>query len=80
MTEEGLALDDVDGVVGPQSTDEPLFYEVRVEDGEVSLLGSSPGMAENFDRDTFDRLLDEGEWLPAEIGPDGDVETAERSE
>lgn len=58
-------LDKWEGALGPQSEDEPIFYELREIDSGVRLVGPSPGMAFEYSYDEFDRLIEEGEWILA---------------
>jgi hypothetical protein len=58
-------LDEWEGVLGPQSEGEPIFYDMNLGEDEVRLVGPSPGMLYEYSREEFDSLIEEGEWIPA---------------
>lgn len=66
-------LDEWDGALGPQSADEPLFYELQIGEGGVRLFGPSPGQRQEYDRKEFETLVTEGEWILANHHPEKDV-------
>ena len=66
-------LHDWDGVLGPQSEPEPMFYELTLTDDEVRLTGASPGMAFEYSRGEFEALLEDGEWVPADEDRENEV-------
>lgn len=63
------AVIDWDGVLGPTSGSEPMYYETRVDVDHtpvrVILVGDSPGMLIRYDAFVFGDLLETGEWIPA---------------
>ena len=61
-----VELDEWEGVLGPQSEAEPMFYELNLDDDRVRLSGPSPGMEFEFDRVEFEELIDDGEWILAD--------------
>lgn len=70
-----------DGVIGPQSNDEPLFYELQVENETVRLIGPAPGQLREYAVEEFRALVNEGEWmLAAEDPDDGTVRTPDGEE
>ena len=66
-------LHDWDGVLGPQSEPEPMFYELTLTDDEVRLTGASPGMAFEYSRTEFEALIEDGEWVPADEDRENEV-------
>lgn len=73
-------IEEWDGALGPQSDTEPLYYELRVKDQSVRLLGPSPGQLYDYDLDEFKSLVAQDEWILADNDtknevfhtPDGD--------
>lgn len=66
-------IDEWDGAIGPQSEDEPLFYELQIEDETVRLIGPSPGQLHEYDIDEFESLVAQGEWVLADNDPANEV-------
>ncbi|WP_152424842.1 hypothetical protein [Natronococcus jeotgali] len=66
-------IENWEGVLGPQSESEPLFYELNSGDNSVRLVGPSPGQFYDYDRDEFEQLVTEGEWVLAENDPEKEV-------
>ncbi|RDI72884.1 hypothetical protein [Halopelagius longus] len=61
-----VEIGDWEGALGPQSEDEPMFYELSVDGDRVRLGGPSPGMEFEYDREEFEELIDDGEWILAD--------------
>lgn len=59
-------IENWEGALGPQSEDEPLFYELKTEGDSVRLVGPSPGQLYEFPKSEFESLVDEGEWVLAD--------------
>jgi hypothetical protein len=66
-------IENWNGTLGPQSESETLFYELNVRENSVRLVGSSPGQLDDYDRDEFEQLVADGEWVLAEDGPENEV-------
>ena len=58
-------LSEWEGALGPQSDDETAFYELKVSNDRVRLIGPSPGMKFEYPREDFERLVEDGEWILA---------------
>lgn len=79
MSEITSQFSNWEGALGPQSDDEPLFYELNIEGENVRLIGPAPGDKFEYTLDEFDTLVTEGEWVLANddwenevyITPDG---------
>ncbi|WP_152421326.1 hypothetical protein [Natronococcus amylolyticus] len=54
-------IENWEGALGPQSENEPLFYELNAGDNSVRLVGPSPGQIYDYERDEFEQLVAEGE-------------------
>jgi hypothetical protein len=80
MTETPTQLTDWDGALGPQSDAEPLFYELKIDDETVRLVGPSPGQSYQYDRDEFETLVANGEWLLANDDWENEVYVTEAGE
>ncbi len=72
-TPELEEIEEWNGVLGPQSSDEPMFYEIQISNQEVTLVGPSPGMVYKYDIDEFTSLVANGEWILAEDNPEKEV-------
>ncbi|RDI71985.1 hypothetical protein [Halopelagius longus] len=80
MADVHLNLEDWEGALGPQSDDEPLFYELTTDGEEIRLVGPSPGQKFEHSRDEFIDLVAAGEWIVADddwenqvyLTPDGE--------
>ena len=66
-------IENWEGALGPQSEREPLFYELNAGDNSVRLVGPSPGQIYDYERDEFEQLVAEGEWILAEDDPESEV-------
>lgn len=58
-------LGEWEGALGPQTEEEPLFYELNINNDRVRLVGPSPGMKFEYSREEFERLIEHGEWILA---------------
>lgn len=56
-----------DGAIGPQSGNDPGFFEIEFsDDGSVLLTGRGPGMLRSYGRARFEALVADGEWVLAD--------------
>ena len=72
-TNSASDIENWNGALGPQSESEPLFYELNVGENSVRLVGPSPGQLYEYDRDEFEQLVADGEWVLAEDDPENEV-------
>ena len=66
-------IENWEGALGPHSEREPLFYGLNAGDNSVRLVGPSPGQIYDYERDEFEQLIAEGEWVLAEDDPENEV-------
>jgi hypothetical protein len=62
---DSVDVDDWEGAIGPQSEEEPMFYELDLDTDSVRLVGASPGMEFEYSVEQFESLVDDGEWILA---------------
>ena len=72
-TNSASDIENWNGVLGPQSESEPLFYELNIEENSLRLVGPSSGQLYDYDRDEFKQLVADGEWVLAEDDPENEV-------
>ena len=71
---DGHAIDEWPEVLGPQSDDEPMHYDMLIDDaGTVTLIGPAPGMKYRYEREVFESLVDRGEWVLARVDHDREL-------
>lgn len=59
-----------DGAIGPQSAEDPIYFELQTDGDTVRLVGPSPGQLHEYELTEFEALVNDGEWILATHDPD----------